>query len=421
MTPALLLAAFALSADPPKLPPPFESKSVVKHPKVIGWPDGKTPAAPNGFTVTLYAEKFDSPRWLYVLPNGDILVSEARTLPKPKPEEKKTEEDKKKEEGQKESKTVTGTSANRITLLRDADKDGKPEVRETFLEGLNQPFGMALIGDELFIANTDGVLKFPYKAGDTKITAKGTPIVHLPLGGYNNHWTRNLLASADGKKLYISVGSASNVGEKGMKEEALRANILEVNPDGTGLRVFAAGLRNPVGMAWEPTSKTLWTAVNERDELGDELVPDYMTSVKDGGFYGWPYSYYGPNEDPRRKGERPDLVKKATVPDVPLGSHTASLGLCFYTANAFPEKYRGGAFVGQRGSWNRSQFAGYRVAFVPFKDGKPTGPPEDFLTGFIANENEVYGRPVCTCVAPDGSLLVTDDVTDRIWRVAAKK
>jgi glucose/arabinose dehydrogenase len=418
MTAALLLALF-LSADPPKLPPPFETKSVVKHPKVIGWPADKTPTARDGFTVSLYADKFDSPRWLYVLPNGDLLVAEARTLPKP--EKPKTEEEKKKAEGMKESKTVTGGSADRITLLRDADKDGKPEVRETFLEGLNQPFGMALIGDELFVANTDAVLRFPYKTGETKITAKGTAIVYLPKGGYNNHWTRNLLASADGKKLYISVGSASNVGEFGMKEEHQRACILEVSPDGTGLREFGAGLRNPVGMAWEPTTKTLWTAVNERDELGDELVPDYMTSVKDGGFYGWPYSYYGATEDPRRKGERPDLVKKALVPDVPLGAHTASLGLCFYTAEQFPQKYRGGAFVGQRGSWNRSQFSGYKVAFVPFKDGKPAGPPEDFLTGFIANESEVYGRPVCTCVAPDGSLLVTDDVTDRIWRVAPKR
>lgn len=425
MTPALLLAACVLAADPPKLPPPFESKSVVKHPKVIGWPDGKTPKAPDGFAVTLYADKFDSPRWLYVLPNGDLLVAEARTLPPKKEEKLKTEEEKKKDEekekGMKESKTVTGTSANRITLLRDKDGDGKPEVRETFLADLNQPFGMALIGDELFVANTDAVVRFPYKAGDTRVTAKGTTILHLPLGGYNNHWTRNLLASADGKKLYVSVGSASNVGEKGMKEEFLRACILEVNPDGTGLREFAGGLRNPVGMAWEPKSKALWTAVNERDELGDELVPDYMTSVKDGGFYGWPYSYYGPTEDPRRKGERPDLVKKALVPNVPLGSHTASLGLCFYTAEAFPAKYLGGAFVGQRGSWNRSEFAGYRVAFVPFKDGKPAGGAEDFLTGFIKDENEVYGRPVCTCVAPDGALLVTDDVTDRIWRVAATK
>lgn len=411
----LLALAVAVSpADPPKLPPPFETKSVTKHPKVIGWPDGKTPKAPDGFAVTLYADKFDSPRWLYVLPNGDVLVAEARTLPKPdaKPEQK---------EGMKKSKTVTGTSANRITLLRDADKDGKPEVRETFLADLNQPFGMALIGDQLYVANTDGVVRFPYKTGDTKITAKGTPVLHLPIGGYNNHWTRNLLSSADGSKLYISVGSASNVAENGMKEEVLRANILEANPDGTGLRVFASGLRNPVGMAWEPHTKALWTAVNERDELGDELVPDYITSVKDGAFYGWPYSYFGKNEDPRRKGERPDLVAKAISPDLALGSHTASLGLTFCTAAQFPEKYRGGAFVGQRGSWNRSQFAGYRVAFVPFKDGKPTGGAEDFLTGFIANADEVYGRPVCVCVAPDGALLVTDDVTDRIWRVAPVK
>ncbi|HEY1189491.1 MAG TPA: PQQ-dependent sugar dehydrogenase, partial [Gemmata sp.] len=286
---------FAAPPAPPKLPPPFDTKSVTKHPKVIGWPAGKTPTAPDGFSVALYADKFDSPRWLYALPNGDVLVAEARTLPKPeaKPEQK---------EGVKKSRTVTGTSANRITLLRDADKDGKPEVRETFLSDLNQPFGMALIGDHLFVANTDSVVRFPYKAGDTKVTAKGTPVLYLPIGGYNNHWTRNLLSNADGSKLYVSVGSASNVGENGMKEEALRANILEVNPDGTGLRVFAAGLRNPVGMAWEPHTGGLWAAVNERDELGDELVPDYITSVRDGAFYGWPYSYFGRNEDPRRKG-----------------------------------------------------------------------------------------------------------------------
>lgn len=416
-TAILALVAVSVAADPPaqpKLPPPFETKSVTKHPKVIGWPEGKTPKAPDGFTVALYADKFDSPRWLYALPNGDVLVAEARTLPKPdgKPEDK---------EGMKKSKTVTGTSANRITLLRDADKDGKPEVRETFLSGLKQPFGMALVGDQLYVANTDEVLRFPYKAGETRIAAKGTSVLHLPVGGYNNHWTRNLLASADGAKLYVSVGSASNVGEKGMKEEVLRANILEMNPDGTGLRVFGAGLRNPVGMAWEPRTKALWTAVNERDELGDELVPDYITSVRDGAFYGWPYSYFGQTEDPRRKGERPDLVAKAIAPDLALGAHTASLGLTFYAADAFPEKYRGGAFVGQRGSWNRSQFAGYRVAFVPFKEGKPAGPAEDFLTGFVANADEVYGRPVCVCVAPDGALLVTDDVTDRIWRVAPVK
>ena len=416
-----LLACFGVAAasvaagaaDPPKLPPPFETPSVTKHPKVIDWPDGKTPAAPPGFTVTLYADGFDSPRWLYALPNGDVLVAEARSLPDPKakPEAK---------EGMKQSKTVTGTSANRVTLLRDADRDGKPELRETCLTGLKQPFGMALIGDSLYVANTDSVVRFPYQAGQTKITAPGTTVLHLPLGGYNNHWTRNLLARPDGSKLYVTVGSASNAGERGMREEALRANVLEINPDGTGLRVFAAGLRNPVGLAWEPATKGMWAAVNERDELGDELVPDYVTSVKDGAFYGWPYSYYGRNEDPRRKGERPDLVAKSTVPDLPLGAHTASLGLAFGTSEKFPAKYRGGAFVGQRGSWNRSSFAGYRVAYAPFQDGKPAGPVEDFLTGFIANESEVYGRPVCVCFAADGALLVTDDVSNRVWRVAAK-
>jgi len=407
----LIATVVVLAADPPKLPAPFETKSVSKHPTVIPWPVDKMPTAPEGFTVSLYAEGLDNPRWLYVLPNGDVLVSEARTMPKPTA-------DPVTKEGMKKSKTVTGSSSNRITLLRDANKDGKPEVRETFLSGLYQPFGMALIGDQLFVAETDRVLRFPYKTGETKIAAVGTAILHLPIGGYNNHWTRNLLANSDGSKLYVSVGSAGNVGEMGMNQETLRANILEVNPDGTGLRVFASGLRNPVGMGWEPTTKALWTAVNERDGLGDELVPDYMTSVKDGGFYGWPYSYYGANEDPRRKGERPDLVAKAIVPDVPLGAHTASLGLAFQTSSAFPEKYRGGAFVGQRGSWNRSKFAGYRVAFVPFKDGKPAGEQQDFLTGFIANETEVYGRPVCVCFAPDGALLVTDDVSNRIWRVA---
>jgi glucose/arabinose dehydrogenase len=404
------LAAAAQPPDQPDLPPPFATPSATHRAKVVGWPAGKTPTAPPGFAVSLFADGFDSPRWLYALPNGDVLVAEARTVPKaPKADGKP---------GEKSPANPAVTSANRITLLRDADGDGRPEVRETFLAGLNQPFGMALVGDHLYVANTDSVVRFPYEGGETKITAPGTPVLYLPLGGYNNHWTRNLLANADGSKLYVTVGSASNVGERGMKEESLRANILEMNPDGTGLRVFASGLRNPVGLAWEPETKALWTAVNERDELGDELVPDYITSVKDGAFYGWPYSYFGSHEDPRRKGERPDLVAKAVVPDLAVGSHTASLGLCFGTSPAFPAKYRGGAFVGQRGSWNRSQFAGYRVAYVPFKGGKPSGPIEDFLAGFIKNADEVYGRPVCVCWAKDGSLLVTDDVTDRIWRVA---
>lgn len=412
----LWLAILLGAADVPSpvLPKPHETPSVTKHPKVVPWPKDKTPTAPAGFRVSLFADGLDNPRWLHVLPNGDVLVAESRTLPpkKASPEKKK---------GLEESKTVDGTSANRLTLLRDADGDGVPEVREVFAKDLNQPLGMALVGGDLFVGNTDGVVRFAYKAGQTKADGKPRPVLDLPAGGYNNHWTRNLLANADGSKLYISVGSGSNVAENGTANEILRANILEVNPDGTALRVFASGLRNPVGMAWEPKSGKLWTAVNERDELGDELVPDYLTSVKDGGFYGWPYSYFGPNEDPRRKGERPDLVKKAIVPDVPLGSHTASLGLAFYGATAFPAKYRGGAFVGQRGSWNRSAFVGYRVAFVPFRDGKPAGGPEDFLTGFIANADEVYGRPVGVAVAADGALLVVDEPSNRIWRVAAGK
>ena len=404
---AVLMLAFA----PPPLPPPDPASKTVKHPKVIPWPEGKMPTAPSGFTVSLYADKFDSARWLYVLPNGDVLVAEARTLPK-----KDTPPAMKK--GLAESKTVTGTSAGRITLLRDADKDGKPELRTALVEGLNQPCGMCLVGTTLFVANTNAVLAYSYAPGQIKFDAPPRKIADLPVGGYNNHWTRNIVANKDGTKLYVTVGSASNVAERGTGEELLRANILEMNLDGTGLRVFANGLRNPVGMDWEPKSGALWTAVNERDNLGDDLVPDYMTSVKDGAFYGWPYCYFGPNEDPRRKGERPDLVAKAIAPDLALGAHTASLGLTFYRGSAFPEKYRGGAFVGQRGSWNRTKFSGYRVAFVPFKDGMPSGEPEDFLAGFIANENEVYGRPVGVAVAADGALLVADDAGSRIWRVA---
>jgi glucose/arabinose dehydrogenase len=267
------------------------------------------------------------------------------------------------------------------------------------------------------------VLRFAYKPGQTKITGPGQKILDLPAKGYNNHWTRNLLASPDGSKIYVSVGSSSNVGENGMEHEQRRANILEINPDGTGEKVYASGLRNPVGMDWAPGTRTLWTAVNERDELGDDLVPDYLTSVQPGAFYGWPYAYFGPQEDPRRKGERPDLVKKSVVPDVPLGPHTASLGLAFYKGQAFPGKYQQGAFIGQHGSWNRSEFSGYKVVFVPFQNGKPAGNMEDFVTGFIANaaNKEVYGRPVGVTTLPDGSLLVLDDAGNKVWRVAAQQ
>ncbi|WAC15528.1 PQQ-dependent sugar dehydrogenase [Dyadobacter pollutisoli] len=373
------------------LPAPFATKSVEKRPKEAGWPDGVTPKAPEGFTVTKYADKFDSPRWTYVAPNGDVFVAES----------------------------ATKKSADRITLLRDVNKDGKPELREIFMEKLNKPLGMLVLKNYFYVANTNGLYRYPYKSGETKITSKGEKILDLPAGGYNNHWTRNLLASADGSKIYVSVGSASNVADHGIDEEKRRANILQINPDGTGEKVFASGLRNPVGMDWAPGSNELWTAVNERDLLGDELVPDYITSVKEGGFYGWPYAYFGKNEDPRRKGERPDLVAKTLVPDVPVGSHTASLGLTFYDKKKFPAKYQNGAFVGQHGSWNRSQLAGYKVVFVPFKNGKPAGEPEDFLTGFVESEEKVYGRPVGVTVMEDGSLLVNDDSGNTIWRVTA--
>lgn len=377
------------------LPPPYATESKSNNSKVIGWPTGKTPKAPEGFTVTKFADGFENPRWTYIAPNQDIFVVESGTR----------------------------NSKNQITVLRDKDKDGKFETREVFISGLNKPFGMLVLKDFFYIANTDGLYRYPYKNNPLKLETKGEKILELPAGGYNNHWTRNLLASQDGNKIYVSVGSGSNVGENGMDKEVRRAAILEINPDGTGEKIFASGLRNPVGMDWNPANKELWTAVNERDELGDDLVPDYITSVKRDGFYGWPYSYFGNIPDPRMKGERKDLVEKAIVPDVPVGSHTASLGLAFYTKDAFPAKYKNGAFVGQHGSWNRSKISGYKVLFVPFKDGKPSGKPEDFLTGFIsdANKAEVYGRPVAVTVMNDGSLLVNDDSSNTIWKVTAKK
>lgn len=393
------------------LPSPDVSHQVKKYSEVIGWSEGKTPVAPQGFTVQKYADGFKNPRWTYVLPNGDVLVSEASS-------EFKSVKDKK--EAQKSGKTKSqnlGGSANRITLLRDADKDGKPELRKVFLSNLKQPLGMLVLNGFFYVANTDGVWKYPYKQGQTSMTTKGEKILSLPAGGYNNHWTRNLLASPQGDKIYVSVGSASNHAEHGLKEEERRANILEINPNGKAEKIFASGLRNPVGMDWAPGTNTLWTVVNERDNLGDDLVPDYLTSVKEGAFYGWPFAYFGQNEDPRLAGERPDLVKKTVVPDVQLGSHTASLGLTFYRGNSFPEKYRGGAFIGQHGSWNRSEISGYKVVFVPFKDGKPQGPAEDFLTGFIADipGAKVYGRPVGVTELPEGSLLVADDSSNTLW------
>lgn len=405
-----------------KLPEPYATDSVINHPKVIGWPEGKKPQAPEGFEVTAFVTDIDNPRWFYVLPNGDVLIAQSRTLPKPEPDDEKAsdtelEDQEKMRKGLKESKTVTGESPNKITIVRDQDGDGTPEKRRVFMEGLNQPFGMALKDGTLFVACTDAVLAFNYQPGQTRIDEQGMKILDLPAGGYNNHWTRNVAIHPEKPKLYITVGSASNNAEHGTAEELLRANILECNFDGTELRVVASGLRNPNGLAWQPQSGVLWTTVNERDNLGDDLVPDYITGIRDGGFYGWPFAYFGAHEDPRLAGQRPDLVKKTIVPDVPLGSHVAALGLAFCTGDHFPERYRGGAFVGLRGSWNRSEFSGYKVVFVPFQEGQPAGKPEDFLTGFIANDEEVYGRPVGVAFMQDGSLLVADEPADTIWRV----
>ncbi len=353
----------------------------------------------------------------YTAPNGDIFVSEANAESGLTAKVKNTIAGKTK--SQNNSK-----SANIVLLFRDTNHDGIADFKTTFLTGLNQPFGMLILGNSFYVANTDGVMEYPYKAGETKITEPGKKIIALPAGGYNNHWTRNLLAAKDGKKIFVTVGSGSNVAEHGIENEVRRANILEINPDGTGEQVYASGLRNPQGMGFAPGTNTLWTSVNERDELGDDLVPDYFTSVKEGGFYGWPYSYWGQHEDPRMKDKQnPDMVKKAIVPDVDLGSHTASLGLAFDENKSFPGKYAGGAFIGQHGSWNRSQLAGYMVTFVPFKNGKPAGLPEEFLTGFIADKtkNKVYGRPVGVAFTKSGSLLVADDAGNTIWQVSVNK
>ncbi|GHA49112.1 sorbosone dehydrogenase [Salinimicrobium marinum] len=382
------------AVGPLTLVPPFSSESVEKESKVIGWPEDKTPKAPEGFKVIRFADGFQHPRCTYIAPNNDIFVVEANTE----------------------------NSADRISILRDTDDDGMPDERGIFMENLNQPYGMLILDGYFYVANTDGLYRYPYEPGQMKIEAEGEKIVELPAGGYNNHWTRNLLAGKNGDKIYISVGSASNVGEYGMDREVRRANILEVNPDGSGERVFAAGLRNPVGMDWNPVTGELWTAVNERDKIGNNLVPDYITSVQEGGWYGWPYSYFGQIQDPRwAEDPHMELVEKTIVPDVSVGPHTASLGLEFYTHDQFPEKYKNGAFVGQHGSWNRAEFSGYKVVFVPFENGKPQQ-PEDFLTGFIANEERstVYGRPVCVTTMPDGSLLVNDDDANIIWKVSAE-
>jgi len=406
----MVIGAHGQSVTPHKLPQPYTTPSAMHFPKVIGWPVKETPRVPNGFIVDALATDIESPRWLYVLPNGDLLVAQSKTAKAPK-------DDPRLAQAMTDAGSL-GTSPNQITLLRDANKDGRFETRQVFIAALNQPFGMALEKGYLYVANTDSVMRFPYKDGATSIDVGGEKIVDLPAGGYNNHWTRNIIFSPAGDKMYITVGSQTNVDEEGIDAmDPHRAAILECNPDGSGMRVFASGLRNPNGMDWAPNTGALWAAVNERDELGDDVPPDFLTSVREGGFYGWPYAYFG-IEDPRHKAERPELVAKALIPDVPVGAHTASLGFLFYKGTSFPARYRNGAFVAQHGSWNRSKFSGYRVAFVPFNVGSTSG-VEDFVTGFIASEErkEVYGRPVGLALLPGGALAIADDAGNRIWRV----
>jgi glucose/arabinose dehydrogenase len=382
-----------------------------------GWPQGRTPLAASGLSVNAYAANFVHPRWLYVLPNGDVLVAETNAPPRP--------EDGKGIKGFVMKKVMAKAgaavpSANRITLLRDADGNGVAEVRTEFLKGLNSPFGMALVGGTLYVANTDGIVSFPYTEGATAISAAPTAVAPLPGGPLNHHWTKNIIASKDGSKLYATVGSNSNVAENGMDQEVNRAAILEVDLATKATRLFASGLRNPNGMGWQPHSGALWTVVNERDELGSDLVPDYLTSVKDGAFYGWPYSYYG-KVDGRVKPPRPELVAKALMPDYALGNHVAPLGMAFYEGTLFPAAYSGGAFIGQHGSWNRTPLNGYNVVFIPFTDGKPNGKPMDVLTGFVNDEGDAYGRPVGVAVDKAGAVLVADDVGNVIWRVVPAK
>lgn len=399
----------------PQLPKPNPTLiPTVNIAPAVGWPDGKMPTPANGFTVNAFAEGLDHPRWLYVLPNGDVLVAETNAPPKPD-----------------DGKGIKGTvmksvmkkagagvpSANRITLLRDIDGDGVAEMRSVLLDGLNSPFGMSLVEDRLYIANSDALVMVHYRTDTTRIEATPERIAALPAGPINHHWTKNVIASADGALLYVTVGSNSNVAENGMDAEENRAAILEVDPITGKTRLYASGLRNPNGMAWQPTTGALWTVVNERDEIGSDLVPDYLTSVRDGAFYGWPYSYYGQHVDTRVKPQRPDLVAKAIAPDYALGPHVAALGLAFYDGNLLPARYRDGAFIGEHGSWNRKPRSGYKLVFVPFAGGTPSGYPEDILTGFVDGDDNARGRPVGVAVDSRGALLVADDVGNTIWRV----
>ena len=419
-------SASIAQAQAPAMPVGFGPQPVLPAPEtqliptvnvapVQRWTTAQRPFVAAGLAVQAYARDLDHPRWLYVLPNGDVLVAETNAPPKP--------DDSKGIKGaimqmQMKKAGAATPSANRITLLRGMDGNGVAQTRSVFLQGLHSPFGMALVGKELYVANADALLRFPYEEGQTAITAPGTKVMDLPGGPINHHWTKNVIASPDGKFLYVSVGSNSNVGENGMSAEDGRAAIWRFERATGKARVYATGLRNPNGMGWEPKTNTLWTAVNERDELGNDLVPDYMTSVKDGAFYGWPYSYFGQHVDARVKPPQPGLVARAVAPDYALGAHTASLGLAFYTGTLLPERYRDGVFIGQHGSWNRKPFSGYKVIFVPFANGVPSGPPQDVVSGFLDKDGHAQGRPVGVAIDKAGALLVADDEGNVIWRVA---
>jgi glucose/arabinose dehydrogenase len=415
---ATLPAAAGFGPSPTLPPPDPRILPTINPAKAVGWAEGAKPIAAPGLQVARFADKLEHPRWLYVLPNGDVLAAETGAPAKP--------DDGKGITGLVGGAVMSyagadGKNANRITLLRATKGDGVADMRTVFLSGLNAPFGMVLVGDRFYVADTDAVLSFPYQEGATKLAEPGTKLVDLPAGSRNHHWTKSLTASADGTKLYASVGSNSNVGENGMDAEAGRAAIWEIDVKTGAHRIFASGLRNPNGLSWEPESGALWAAVNERDEIGSDLVPDYMTSVKDGGFYGWPYSYYGSHVDERVKPQRPDLVAKAIVPDYALGAHTASLGLAFNHGTGLAATFGNGAFIGQHGSWNRNPRSGYKVIFVPFTGGKPSGPPADVLSGFLSPADEAQGRPVGVAFDKSDALLVADDVGNVIWRVSEAK
>ncbi|MGZ2410784.1 glucose/arabinose dehydrogenase [Sphingomonas sp. F9_3S_D5_B_2] len=405
----------------PVLPAPHEELiAAVGVPNIIGWKQGQTPIVPAGFRIQALATGFTSPRTVYTLPNGDILVVETqRNVPEPvqRPKDPIRDFIMSMAHGGGGA-TPPEPPPQRITLLRDADGDGKPELRTILIDHLNSPFGVVYVNGSLYVADTDAILRFPFTPGDTRVGGPPQKIVDLPAGLIDHHWTKSLTASPDGSKLYAGVGSNSNAQERGPEAETNRAAIWEVDPKTGAFRIFASGLRNPNGLTFYPGTNTLWAVINERDELGPNLVPDYLTSVRPGAFYGWPYSYYGQHVDPRVRPRRPDMVAKAIPADYALSSHVAALGLTFYTGNSFPAMFGGGAFVGEHGSWNRTQFNGYRVVFIRFAGGKPVGKPMNFVTGFLDGQGNARGRPVGVAIDRTGALLVADDVGNTVWRVS---